>query len=337
LCDALLRLQAQAQLAGAYLAGAASSVPQLAPLLGTCQPCAPGCGACTSAVQCRVCAPGFTMLNLADVKLNFSAFLPPSPPAAPLPPPASVVASLLAAATGAQAGGGNLTVCLRSTPGLGLEGVVESVVCTLLPSETRALFPMCPPLAPPPPAGARVVGNASAPPVVALAGPPGAGAFSSSSTWLAAARAVAAAATPLAQASALAHAYGSVVTVVNFTLRDGSVFGAADALARSADSLLDTAAALLPNASALLTTPALRAAAAAAASQTLQLYISCSPGTAVALAENASQPALNASFWAALPEVKAAAVSYGVARPMGVWDAKGDLSAVTCRLYQARV
>jgi hypothetical protein len=144
-CDALSRHplpQATAQLAGAYLASAAASVPQLAPLLGTCQPCAPGCGTCASAVQCRACAPGFAMLNLADVQLNFSAFLPPAPPASPPPPPIGVVASLLAAASGAQAGGGgNLTVCVRSTPGYGLEGVVESVACALLPSETRALFP----------------------------------------------------------------------------------------------------------------------------------------------------------------------------------------------------
>jgi hypothetical protein len=78
------------------------------------------------------------------------------------------------------------------------------------------------PAPPPPPDALRLASNASAPNVTALSGPPARAAVSSSSTWLAAARAVASAATPMAQASALANAYGSVVTIVNFTLRDNS-------------------------------------------------------------------------------------------------------------------
>ena len=48
-----------------------------------------------------------------------------------------------AVASAQQATEVNMTVCLRSTPGYGLENLLDTSICTLLPSNVKAVLPWC--------------------------------------------------------------------------------------------------------------------------------------------------------------------------------------------------
>ena len=161
--------QATAQVGAASLVASVS--PSLAPLVGTCQPCAPGCAACTSAAMCSQCDAGSVLVTLSSLA---DGLVGTPPPAAP-PPPATVASALAAAALASSIAAGNVTLCLPLTQGYGLEGLFGAAACAVLPASAAALFPACAAAPPPPLPGARVGGNATnatAPPVSALAGPP---------------------------------------------------------------------------------------------------------------------------------------------------------------------
>jgi hypothetical protein len=114
---------------------------------------------------------------------------------------------------------------------------------------------------------------------------------------------------------------------------NAAVFAAVDASAKQIDDLLSTVVTLLPNATGLNSSVA-RLASLAVAEQSVQLYVACNAVVNGSVA--ATTPMLNSTFWALLPDVKAAGRAYQLGRPLGVWDARANLSAVTCLLYQVR-
>jgi hypothetical protein len=327
--------QATAQVAAASLV--ATAAPALAPLVGTCQPCAPGCAVCTSAAMCSQCDAGSVLVTLSSLA---DGLVGTPPPAAPQPP-ATVASALAAAALASSIAAGNVTLCLPLTQGYGLEGVLGAAACAVLPASAAALFPACAAAPPPPLPGARVGGNATnatAPPVSALVGPP-----ASASSWLAAAQAVTSAATPLARAAAASTVARQVLTVSSVTLVDPRLLSGADSTAK----LLAQAAALAAPALSTLGLPfdaaaALNASAGMLARQATQLYVSCNdaplPHNATEAAAAAPTPLLRSTFWTLLPPTVAApGVAYATQLPLGVWPASGNTSSVLCLLFQWNV
>ena len=325
----------QAQLGASYVnSQLLAVVPGWSSLDGQCIPCPPGCSACAGGpLQCTSCLGGYTLVSPSA-----------PPPAVPVPSPPPSIAGILSQLLGTPsspastpAGAASYGVCLPSAASGGLGAVVNNAACTLLQSANIsaaviARLPGCAPLlakeaaaahTPPPPSGinntgVRLVGNAtSPPPVVALSGPPAA------NSWLEALSTVQSAASPLAGVLAALNAVDSQLQLLNMTVLDASLFAAANSSLSQLQALANVVVPFLGNGSA----PAAQQVAAALASHSVQIYVTCN-----------SQPQANASllqsaFWALLPEVNSVGTFSLPGKSLGTWNA-ANLTAVTCVLWR---
>ena len=321
----------QAQLGASYVNSQLLAVlPGFSTLEGQCIPCLPGCSTCAAGpLQCSSCLGGYTLVNASALGVA-------PPPAVPVPSPPPSISALLSALLGAPAAApipskaATYAVCLPSAASGGLGAVMNNLACSLLQSanvsaSVIARLPGCVPLlatkaaaAPVNNTGARLgLGNStSPPPVIALSGPPAA------NSWLAALAAVQSAASPLAGALVALNAVDSQLQLVNMTVLDASLFAAANTSLSQLQALAGVVSSFLGNGTA----PAAQQAAAALASHSVAVYVTCNPQ------RQANASVLQSAFWALLPEVNSAG-TFSVGKALGTWSS-ASLTSMTCVLWR---
>ena len=332
-----------AQLAVGYLQQQlATKAPQLAALEGRCTACLPGCASCAATLQCAACEPGFTRLDVADLMVPS----PPPPPASPPPPPETLVFLLLSRlAVPPSSAAANYTLCMPAAAQYGsLAALANGGACALAqaagaPDAWLAALPSCGPFlgAASAASSARLAGAPSPAGALvrALAGPPGSGALGENS-WVSMARAVGAQTDPIGRFSQALEAANSQLVLASVAVSPGGAgwFAGVNASAAQLDALLTAAARLLPPDTDVSWA---RLAAAAAARQSLQMYLTCNPASNNSGSNATSTSLLRSTFWAVLPEVKAVSPGgFPVGRSLGVWQAS-NLTVVTCLLWRWNV